>query len=396
MTKAVALGFVALALICVTGRTLAEDTPNPVRIVFVDRENDPFYDLPPQTDGVIRPENASSIAGAELGIKDVTALARAAHARLSLEHLTLQGDEDVKTAMLRLASTAPTAALLDLPLDDLIAAARSVPPNGFALINIRDTSDDLRKTLCRTALFHALPSRAMLSDALAQFIVSKNWKRVLILTGPEVEDQVLAQAFAASAKKFGARIVDTKPFVAGNDPRKREQTSTALMTGDSDYDVIYIADSTGDFGRFVEWRQIKPRPVIGSEGLVASAWHRAAERYGAPQVNHRFERDHDGRPMSDRDWSAWVAVKAVVEAVARSGKSDPQSVFRALALGGIDVEMSKGMPGSFRPWDRQLRQPIMLHTADAVIALAPLDGFLHERTILDTLGTDERESPCAP
>jgi len=56
--------------------------------------------------------------------------------------------------------------------------------------------------------------------------------------------------------------------------------------------------------------------------------------------------------------------------------------------------MSKGIQRSFRIWDHQLRQPIMLHTADAVIAIAPLDGFLHENSVLDTLGLFDRDTNC--
>jgi len=364
-----------------------------IRMVYIDRAEDTFYDRPAQTDGVIRVENKPPISGAELGLKDVTALGRAANVHFILEHHTVAADGDVTADLTTIAATAPAMVLIDLPHDDLIAAAKSVPAGSLALINIRDTSDDVRRTLCGTALFHTIPSQTAYSDALAQMVVRKNWKRVLTLVGPEPEDQDLAKTFAASAKKFGAKIVDTKPFIAGNDPRKREENSTALMTGDSDYDVVYVADSTGDFGRFVEFRQIKPRPVIGSEGLEASAWHRTAERYGAPQVNHRFERDA-GRPMSDMDWSAWVAVKAVAEAVAREKAYTGADISAALLSGKIDIELTKGIPGSFRAWDHQLRQPIMLHTADAVIAMAPLDGFLHENSVLDTLGLSDRDTNC--
>jgi len=44
------------------------------------------------------------------------------------------------------------------------------------------------------------------------------------------------------------------------------------------------------------------------------------------------------------------------------------------------------MPGNFRPWNGQLRQPILLHTERAVIAVAPVEGFLHHRNTLDSLG----------
>jgi ABC transporter substrate binding protein (PQQ-dependent alcohol dehydrogenase system) len=386
--------FAFAALLLSFAPALAQSEPSrDIRIVYIDRAEDPFYDPPPQTDGVIRVENKPPIAGAELGLKDVAALGRAANVHFILEHHTVDADADLAKDLANLASSSPALVLLDLPHDDLMIAAKSVQPDTLALINIRDTSDEIRRTLCGTALFHTIPSQSAYSDALAQMIVRKNWKRVLTLIGPEPEDQELAKNFAASAKKFGAKIVDTKPFIAGNDPRKREENSTALMTGDSDYDVIFVADTTGDFGRFVEFRQIKPRPVIGSEGLEASAWHRAAERYGAPQVNHRFERD-SGRPMSDMDWSAWVAVKAAAEAVARAKAYTGPAISAALLSGKIDIEMTKGIPGSFRSWDHQLRQPIMLHTADAVIAMAPIEGFLHENSVLDTLGLSDRDTNC--
>ena len=391
MNKAL-LGFIALTLSALPALAQSEP-PRDIRIVYIDRADDPFYDPPVQTDGVIRVANKPPIAGAELGLKDVSTLGRAANVHFILEHHSVPADGDVSSDIASLAATHPAMVLLDLAHDDIVTAAKAVPVGALALINIRDTSDDLRRTLCGTALFHTIPSQSAYSDALAQMMVRKNWKRILTLFGPEPEDQELAKIFATSAKKFGAKIVDTKPFIAGNDPRKREENSTALMTGDSDYDVIYVADTTGDFGRFVEFRQIKPRPIIGSEGLEASAWHRAAERYGAPQVNHRFERDA-GRPMSDMDWSAWVAVKALAEAVAREKAMTGPAISEALLSGKIDVEMTKGIPGSFRAWDHQLRQPIMLHTADAVIAMAPIEGFLHENSILDTLGLSDRDTNC--
>ena len=47
-----------------------------------------------------------------------------------------------------------------------------------------------------------------------------------------------------------------------------------------------------------------------------------------------------------------------------------------------------------RPWDQQLRQAVFLATPNAVIASAPVEGFLHRTNTLDTLGDDEPETPC--
>ncbi len=49
---------------------------------------------------------------------------------------------------------------------------------------------------------------------------------------------------------------------------------------------------------------------------------------------------------------------------------------------------------SDEPWNNQLRQSILLHTHNAVIAKAPIDGFLYEKNNLDTLGIDAREPTC--
>jgi putative membrane protein len=45
-------------------------------------------------------------------------------------------------------------------------------------------------------------------------------------------------------------------------------------------------------------------------------WHRAFTRYGAAQLNERFEREF-GRPMTAEAWHGWVAVKAIFEAAQR-------------------------------------------------------------------------------
>jgi ABC transporter substrate binding protein (PQQ-dependent alcohol dehydrogenase system) len=228
-------GFTLTVLSAIWNEPLrAETLPHDFRFVYVERESDPFYDPPPETDGVIRVQNTPPYAGAQLGIKDVQALGRAANATFTLERDTVAAEADIAAEIKKVAASGAAIILLDLPHDDIIAAAHAVPADAITLFNIRDMHDDLRQDLCNTALFHTIPSQTALSDALAQFIVRKNWKRVLTLKGPEAEDEALASNFAISAKKFGAKIIDTKPFIAGNDPRKREQISTALMTGDSD------------------------------------------------------------------------------------------------------------------------------------------------------------------
>jgi ABC transporter substrate binding protein (PQQ-dependent alcohol dehydrogenase system) len=157
--------------------------------------------------------------------------------------------------------------------------------------------------------------------------------------------------------------------------------------------VILLADEYGEFGRYVPYATYLPRPVVGSEGLVPSAWHWTWERHGAPQLNQRFDKIA-GHPMSDEDWAAWAAVRAVVEAIARAKSTEVARLREVMVDAEFTFDLYKGFPGSFRHWDHQLRQAVLLHTHNAVIDLAPLPGFLHERNNLDTLGIDERESRC--
>ena len=54
----------------------------------------------------------------------------------------------------------------------------------------------------------------------------------------------------------------------------------------------------------------------------------------------------------------------------------------------------KGTRTSFRPWDRQLRQPLLLTDGVGVLGSAPVEGVLHPKNVLDTLGADAPESAC--
>ena len=98
--------------------------------------------------------------------------------------------------------------------------------------------------------------------------------------------------------------------------------------------------------------------------------------------------------MRPIDWAGWMAVHAVGEAAVKVRSTDPEIVRAALTAPNFEVGGFKGRPLSFRTWDGQLRQPVFLLWPGAVTATAPIEGFLHHRTELDTLGLDEPESVC--
>ena len=264
----------------------------------------------------------------------------------------------------------------------------------MVLFNVSAPDDALRGADCSSNVIHTYPSEAMLSDALVQFLAARRWPQILVLQGPTPEDAAMVAALQHSVKKFGAKIVDTRPFLLSNDPRNRAENNIALMTTGVNYDVVYVADSSGEFGRYVAYETSLPRPIVGSAGLTPTAWSWSWDRDAAVQLQHRFEKLSPGRRMNGGDWAAWEAVKAVTDATVHSHSTDFDAVRTFLLSDKMNLDTVKGNPGSFRAWDHQLRAPVLLSTADAVIDRAPLPQFLHQTNVLDTLGVDAPETAC--
>jgi ABC transporter substrate binding protein (PQQ-dependent alcohol dehydrogenase system) len=365
-----------------------------LKLGYLDRAGDPAYAAAVGYTGVYRRDRYPTLPAAELALKDGAAAARAAGIDLALDRRTLADGENAVAAAETLVRIGVTAIILDLPLADMKQVALQLAGQPVTLINGRHRDDSLRLDACRSHLVHTMPSWSMLTDALAQGLLALDWRRVLVLQGPQEGDAQFAGQFAASAKKFGLRIVDTRPFVAGNDPRKRDQINVRLLTGNADYDAIFVADLVGDFARVLPYNTARARPVVGSTGLQAVAWHSYWERHGAPQLNRRFHRLSQ-RPMSEEDWATWIGVRMILDAAIAARDAAPAVVSKALFDAGLRLELYKALPGSIRPWSRQLRQTILLATADAVIAMAPVENALHQRNTLDTLGPDEPEFKCS-
>ncbi len=367
---------------------------------YIGIAEDPYYVAERRYTGLVLKQPHPPLPGAKLGLRDSRIIGRALGIEFKLiEHfLPKDGakDGDVAAAIEALSrDSGARAFLLDLPADSLRAAAGKLAGAPLLLFNLRSRDDDLRRTACTLNLYHVAPSHRMLTDALVQYLFKKNWTKVLMLRGPGAADAAYADAFVASARRLNLEIVADRTFELTNDPRKRYQSNVALLTGGLDYDVIFIADAQGEFGRYVAYQSYLPRPLVGDQGLSPAAWHWTWERHGAPQLNQRFARVEKSRPMVGADWAAWIAVKSVVAAIRNSGTTEPGGLRAFLIDPDTTIDGYKGTPSSFRAWNNQLRQPILLHSHNAVIARAPIEGFLHPVSYLDTLGADRKESSCA-
>ena len=304
-------------------------------------------------------------------------------------------DEQLKA----IRSTALT--ILDLPRPEFIEAAKILDQKGQTIVNVRHPDTDLRDTLCLPSLFHTIPSERMYFDALGQFLIYRGWRKVLIVHGPTEKDKVRTKILERSLKKFGADISDLREFTLSHHPDDRDKNKPEFLTGGASYDVVAVIDSARDFGRYIQFSTRRARPVVGDVGLTPVGWHRALERYGAPQLNERYQLFDEDKPlsaseaMSDQEFAAWSAVKLITNSLGTldsiAETVNPRDI---LAHPGAQVDLYKGTRGSIRKWNNQLRQPILLATGDAVVAVAPMPKFLHPKHYVDTLGLDEPESRC--
>ncbi|MGH6675178.1 MAG: ABC transporter substrate-binding protein, partial [Xanthobacteraceae bacterium] len=159
------------------------------------------------------------------------------------------------------------------------------------------------------------------------------------------------------------------------------------------YDVVVVADESETFGDYLPYRTWDPRPVVGTQGLYAVAWARPFEEYGGTQLQHRFEREV-GRVMTERDYSAWLAVRIIGEAVLHINSVKPADVRAYLLSDRFGVDGYKGEAMNFRAWDLQLRQPVLLVDPTELISISPQQGFLHPKYLTDSLGYDQPETKC--
>jgi ABC transporter substrate binding protein (PQQ-dependent alcohol dehydrogenase system) len=284
------------------------------------------------------------------------------------------------------------AALPTAELRQLVAAAPATL-GGSVVINASQNDDALRGALCAPHLLHTLPSQQMATDALAQYLASRNWRRLLLLQGPSADDALMGEAMSRSAKRYGLKLVASKPFKLSGDPRERDLANPRLLTSDREHEVVAVMDADGEFARALPYATQWPRPVAGASGLMALAWHPQWERNGGPQLSRRFMRAAQ-RPMTGHDWAAWMAVKAVAAVLADNPNAPIATQLKNLRSGAIGLDGFKGPRLSFRAWDGQLRQPLFIGHVDGVVGTAPLDGVLHPTEVLDTLGVDQKESTC--
>lgn len=345
----------------------------------------------PLLSNVIPEPSDAGRRGAELAIIDSNSTGRFLKQQFELQSAESDQAETLLAAAEQQHQAGIRLFVVNAPAATLRLLSARLPDS--LLLNAGSAGDGLRRAQCLGNVLHTLPSRAMLADALAQFLAVRKWTRWLLVTGSTEDDIAYADALKRAAKRFGHKIVAEKPWSFDNDQRRSAQAEMPLFTQAGEYDVVLVADERGDFGEYLPYNTWLPRPVAGTQGLTPTAWHKTVETFGAAQLQKRFE-ELAGRWMNDRDFAAWMAVRSIAAAVTKLRSAEPQAI-RALALSAdLPLDGFKGRKLSFRPWNGELRQPIELVHPRALVSTSPQDGFLHPSNEMDSLGYDQPEVSC--
>jgi ABC transporter substrate binding protein (PQQ-dependent alcohol dehydrogenase system) len=213
--------------------------------------------------------------------------------------------------------------LADVAAGELLNAADAGAPRKVLFFNIGATDDRLREEDCRANVIHTAPTRSMLADALAQYLVWKQWRRWFLVVGSHAEDKLYADALRRSAKRFGARIVEDKVFEDTGGARRTDsgvvqiQRQISVFTqGAPAYDVLVAADESEVFASYLPY----------------------------------------SRRMTARDMQAWTAVRMIGESASRTGSTDPKAMLDFLKRPDFALAAFKGQRLTLRDWNLQLRQ----------------------------------------
>jgi len=339
------------------------------------------------------------LKGAQLAVADTNTTGRFTNQHFALEVINPPDPQTLEQDFTKALAAGKRLFVANLPAELLLKLADTKGAPGAVILDATTPDDRLRQADCRANMLHILPSRAMLADALMQYLVAKSWTRIMLLVGRDPADTLYADAIRHAAEKFQITIRADRPWRFN--PAAQQADTGHYQVNDEvvkatqgvTYDILVVADEADNFGDELAYRTDTPRPVAGTQGLVPTAWSPAMDEYASTQLQTRFHRE-EGRWMTAEDYGGWLAVRAIGEAATRAATADPQKIIAYLHGPDFSVSGYKGPELTFRPWDGQLRQPILLSTDRSLVSISPQPGFLHQTNDLDSLGQDQPESTC--
>ena len=368
-----------------------------VRIVYLGKE----YQEPLPLSYAEEIVTDKGIQGARLGIEEANLAGKFVGHSFELEEAIIPEDGDIVAKAKEVLAKGDRFVIADLEPNDLIAVADLPEAKNSVILNIRSSATSLRQDFCRANVFHIIPDQAMRADALAQYLIWKKWPRWYLLSGETAADKDYVAQVKRAAARYGGKVVgekiyDLPPGARNLDSGHQQvQTQIPMVTQAApEHDVVWVVDSADHFGDYLMYRTSTPRPVVGTQGLQAVAWDPSYTESGAMRFQNRIK-ETAKRPATERDYTAWLGVRSITDGALRSGKTEPSELKEFLLSDAFKLEAAKGQALSFRTWDNQMRQPIILGGGTRVpVSMSPQEGFLHPTNLTDTLGFDGPETKC--
>jgi ABC-type branched-subunit amino acid transport system substrate-binding protein len=306
----------------------------------------------------------------------------------------------------------------DDPLTQAIQEAST--REGIVFLNTMSRSEGLRGAKCHRLTFHVEASLAMYTDAMGQWLVrrAKQPRWGFLTPDSEAGAEMERLAKRALRRQGGTAVAREVVPASGRDYRAalaklaKARPDVVIMNLAGPSLLQALAQLTelgldvqvaGPAMKAVDFWQAEPAKLTGVWPVL---WFHGFRKYSGRELNKRLAA-RLGRPAESHTWASYTAMKAVWEAVLKSGGSDTASLVSFFEKGrGVDAH--KGQPLTFRPWDHQLRQPLMIIQSkvppkDAkrwdifeLLGEVPLRGTPGENraAILDTLGLSAAESRC--
>jgi ABC transporter substrate binding protein (PQQ-dependent alcohol dehydrogenase system) len=374
----------------------AQATKN-MRVVYLGKQ----YAEPLPLSYAEKPIPDKGIQGARLMLKEANQAGNFVGNSFELVEAIVPEDGDVVAKAKELLAGGERFFIADLEPADLLAVADLPEAKDAVILNIRSSATKLREEDCRVNVFHVIPDFAMRADALAQYLIWKKWPRWFVIRRDTPEDQDYLAMVKRSAARFGGKVVadkvyDLPPGARNLDSGHQQiQAQIPMETEEApEHDVVWVINSDDDFGDYLMYRTYLPRPVVGTQGLQATSWDKSYTESGAMHFQNAIPRIAK-RPPVERDYTAWLGFRALADSAMKSGKVTPQEVKAYMLSDQFKLEGFKGQAMSFRSWDHQMRQPIVLGGGTRVpVSTSPQEGFLHPTNVTDTLGFDKPETKC--
>lgn len=203
--------------------------------------------------------------------------------------------------------------------------------------------------------------------------VSQIGKKVYFVTASYAFGQDILRASRAMLKEVGATEigVDEVPI------NTADYSSYILKIRQAKPDVVVGGLVGGDFSNFLkQWNEMGMKDKIpyvavavtdtdfwdvgpqASTGIYIKPWYYNDPKNTASEkkMTADFEKKY-GRPPSDKTWSGWIGMRALLESITAAKSTDSKAIVAALEK----WKNSEGeFPYGFRDWDHQMVRPAVI------------------------------------